>query len=404
MSINPVEYLSSVIALETRFREAPKDELGFILINETQALVPYRQAVLFQYGKLRLISGTDVIEPSDYTDRLKALVGRITEDGVVLDSVDDVAPHVLLIKKKDVVVAYCRNEPFLEQEVNTLSLLLSCYYTSLYVVEPKKRRNRWVLPACCVGVLALFFPVHSVTYSRGEVDVTNPSYIRSSLSGVIQDVEVLPNHPVHKGDVLVRLDNRLVLSDLEVAKDALGVAKAQYEDVVQEGMTDDKARKQVRVLEDKIQEEQAKVTYQTTLLSKSVLKAPSDGIAMFNDRASLIGHPVSVGENIMVVSSPSSNRLKIYTPVDDVTSFDTMASVRFFDNVQPLSPHYGHRVSVGYEPQTRPDGTLIYQDEAVMDMSLRPGIQGTVEIYGGYRPLVLWLLRKPIAYILPRLG
>src|SRR3712207_5366708 len=43
--------MTTLLQLEQRARRAARDELAFLMVNETAALVPYHQAVLWQCGR-----------------------------------------------------------------------------------------------------------------------------------------------------------------------------------------------------------------------------------------------------------------------------------------------------------------------------------------------------------------
>lgn len=402
---NEKAVLSSIIFMEDRFRKAPKEELPFILLNETQQLIPFRIASLFEYGKLKGISGVDRIsENGEITDIFKNIVKHSPEKTALITSDSpEIGHYLLFVKEDDTNVIFSKDDPFQDHEVNLLVLMVQCYISARDVYHKKPFKLNKILT--CIGLVLLIvslLPVHSATYAKSEVDMENPFIIRSDVAGIIDHIFVQPNAIVHKGDNLVKLDEKQIMTNLAVAKKAEEIAQSEYEESAQGGMMGDtKARGQIQILQDKIEEEKEHVSYQEYLLSKSLIKSPVDGIAMFDDISSLVGKPVSIGESIMNISSETSHVLKMYVPVQEITTFQNDARVRFFDNLNPTSPHDGHVFYAGYTATNRPDGSAVYIYKANMDMQLRPGIQGTAEIIGPKRPLILWLLRKPIDYIRP---
>jgi hypothetical protein len=55
--------LTLLLQLERRARQAPSDELPFVIVNETAELLPYRQAVLWQKAPAKLQAASGIAKP-----------------------------------------------------------------------------------------------------------------------------------------------------------------------------------------------------------------------------------------------------------------------------------------------------------------------------------------------------
>jgi hypothetical protein len=103
----------------------------------------------------------------------------------------------------------------------------------------------------------------------------------------------------------------------------------------------------------------------------------------------------------MLIAPPTSARIEIELPVADAVTLDPGARVLFFDNINPDHPIEGRLVFASYATSLSPSGVLAYTGRADLmpGTALRMGLKGSAKIYGPPRPLVLWLLRRPIAWL-----
>ena len=103
----------------------------------------------------------------------------------------------------------------------------------------------------------------------------------------------------------------------------------------------------------------------------------------------------------MQISPPTSSRIEIELPAADATTFAEGTEVTFFSNLNPDQPAAGRLVFMSYATTMTPGGVLSYTARADLDEGggLRLGLKGSAKVFGPRRPLVLWLLRRPIAYV-----
>ena len=102
----------------------------------------------------------------------------------------------------------------------------------------------------------------------------------------------------------------------------------------------------------------------------------------------------------MLVADPSAVELELQVPVAEAVTFDDGARVSFFRNVAPERPLEARVIFASYSSSVTADGIVAYRFRARLDKpgdDLRIGLKGTAKLYGHRRPLVLWLLRRPLA-------
>ena len=88
-------------------------------------------------------------------------------------------------------------------------------------------------------------------------------------------------------------------------------------------------------------------------------------------------------------------------PVAEATSFEDGADVLFFNNLNPDHPASGKIIFMSYATTLSPSGVLVYTARADLGEGneLRLGLKGSAKVFGPPRPLALWLLRRPLAYL-----
>lgn len=426
--------LAELLQLSARARDASREELPFVVANETIRVIPYDQAVLWDARSERIValSGVERVQPAapyvialNRLYRLVAAAGRRDEAQVLdrelvsraaFDEDARLAPQLLWwpIRLKGETVAIlllARRDPWTEAEAPLLDALGGAYAGSWELARARRapvRRRGWRTARNVGGAIlaagllaAAFYPLRTSAIAPAEVVARTPAFVRAPFAGVVDSIEVAPNTAVRAGQVLVRLDRRELDAALRVAAKAVEVATAQYRQTTQEGIGDARARDQLAVLRGRLEEARADYDYRRTLLERADIPSPADGIAVFNDPAEWIGRPVETGERIMQVSPPASSRIEIELPVAEATTFGEGAEVLFFNNVDPDRPASGRVGFMSYATSMSPAGVLVYTVRADLDdgAELRLGLKGTAKIFGPPRPLVLQLLRRPLAWI-----
>jgi hypothetical protein len=426
--------VGELLQLCTRAREAGRDELPFVIVNETIQMVSYDQAVLWDARSASVAALSGAARPdrtSPYPLALARLYKRVTAgpngasphiierdvlDRAAFDAEAPLAPWVLwwplrLQGETVAVLLLARRDPWTEGEMPLLEALGGAYAeawelsrarrASLRPARMRTFRRAAVAAVVVALVAAAFIPVRSSAIAPAEVVASAPAFVRAPFAGVVDRIEVAPNSAVRSGDVLVRLDRRELEAALAVATKALDVATAQYRQATQEAITDPRAREQLATLRGRLDEARAEHEYRLALVQRADVPSPADGIAVFNEAAEWIGRPVETGERIMQVAPAASSRIEIELPAVDAMAFEDGADVLFFNNIEPDHPATGHVVFMSYATSVSPMGILAYTVRADLTdgNALRLGLKGTAKVFGPPRPLILQLLRRPIAFV-----
>ncbi len=429
--------LSALLNLERQARGLDRARLGFLMVNDTAQIIPYQQAALWiagdgAGGRVAALSGLAVPDTaSPYMGWLNRIFPHLAAAG------DQGGPRMVTAAMVPPAVAaewashfpdhgvWCplhshtgallggmlfgRAQPWGDGDMHVLDVLVSGYAQGWELAGRPvraawhlhlRRRKFWLTAGAVAVVVAALFPVRQSVLAPAEVIPRDPMPIRAPFEGVVDTIPVAPNQHVIKGDVLVTLETTQMLTRLEVAEKARDMARADYAQTAQQALSDPTAQAKLAQLRAKIAQAEAEAVFLSGQLARANLTAPADGVAIFDDPADWIGRPVAVGERVMMVADPARVDLEIMVPVADVVTFAANADIRFFPNVAPDQPASATLTQASYASQVTPEGVSAHRFRAAFaegDAPLRLGLKGTAKIYGETRPLILWLLRRPLA-------
>lgn len=437
--------LAALVQLEQRARRAAPAELAFAIVNETHGLLPYRQAVLFDAtGHVEAVSG--VAQPDAdgpylqwLAHVLRALPVEAAGSGpdaeplpvrfgaaglpaaLATDWVQWLPEHGLCVplhcapaQPAEGTLLLFRAEPWSDAERQLLALLAGSYAQARRLARLAARRpwntrlphgRRALAPAGALLALAVLagWPIRQSVLAPAELVPRAPALVRAPIEGVVESFQIEPNQRVTAGQPLLRLDATEVRSKLEVATRAREVAAAEYQTAAQQAFTDARAKATLATLAGRVEQQAAERDYYAALLDRLQLRAPQDGIAIFDDPNDWLGRPVAVGQKILVVARPDDLELEVHLPAADPLALEPGAELLFFPNVAPDRPLGARLRVVGYSAVPGADGVAAYRLKASLDAGagtgLRPGLRGTARIYGADTALGAWLLRRPLAVL-----
>lgn len=427
--------LAVLLELEKRARAAPNTEqLGFLIVNESVALVPYRQAVLFsESGKVSALSGLAVPDPNapyvDWCRRVAKVMG--TGDGGLrcfsaADMTADLRSEWAQWWPQSAVwmplagagaLLLANDAPPDEPTLKLLDYLSDAYAHALRGLQRRRgggngaysggrRRLVVALLSVVLAVLA-FMPVTDSAMGQLEMVARDPLLVRAPLEGVIDSLYVQPNEIVRSGDPLLRLDDTRLRSRLQAALKNFEVADAEFRLTSQLALLDREAAARVQVLLSRREQAEAEVTYLQELLHRIVVSAPRDGLVFFDNVNDLLGRPVVIGEQIMQIADPLDAEIEIRLPVKDAIELPDQASVRVFLNVDPHRPREAVVRYASYQAIPGADGILAYRLLALPaadGLPLRVGQKGTARIEGHPTVLFIKLFRRPLTTARQALG
>jgi hypothetical protein len=446
--------LLQLLSLMRRARQAQSaDELAFLLVNDTHALVPYRQSVLWLHDQgVRTLSG--VVQPEanapyvHWIDSLCSYMHVQNREGNQSVTAADV-PQSIASAWSDWLPAYALWLPLPASETgqsagglllaseqawgaNACALLqewvdgwtyhwrmqtqgrtLSWRHTLRNLrswFTPREGVAWWRQPRVHLAlavVAVLLLPVRLSVLAPGELVPAHPAVIRAPMDGVIGAISVSPNESVRAGQVLFSFDESQIAARRTVAEQTLAAAQVEYRQFAQQALSDMKSKSQLALLLGKIEERRAEANYLEEQVTRSQVVAPIDGLTLFDDPSEWVGKPVQTGERVMRIAASDDAEVEVWIPLGDAIELPPSAPVELYLSSNPLA---SVRAVVRYfsqEAQLRPNGSYAYRLRAsLVDTAVhhRVGLKGVAKVSAGWVPLVYWILRRPVATVRQTLG
>lgn len=433
-----LERLGRMIQAQREARHAATlDEFFFHMANNTRQVVGYRQAVVWSVegrpgGRIAAVSGLPETEPeAPYTVWMSKVLRHIGVDvdraATPIESKD--VPPDLRDQWPDWLPAFglslglidpvgrplgalflAREEAWDEDDEYLLAQLADAYAHAWANLLARRsllrraarhairRRIPWLVAAMLAG--AMFIPMRQSVLAPAEVVASNPTIVRARIDGVVNRIHVAPNEPVREGQLVFDLDATDLRNRLQVAQQALEVARAEYRVAAQKAVFDNKSRSRLAVLKGKMDTQAAKVKRVADQLRLVEVRAARPGLALYADPNDWIGRPVVAGEKIMQIADPAAVELDIMLPVSDAINLEPGAEVVFFLNIDPENPLRARLRSSSFRATATAEGNLAYRLKAdIADAASPPriGLRGTAKIFGAESSMFFFLFRKPLA-------
>jgi hypothetical protein len=428
--------LDAMLHLELRAFEADSPSaLGFTVVNEALALVPYRQAAFFTRrlsGKLKLTTASGLVsvaEDSPYAIWLSRFAQSLALAKVCqrfdfsdapaefLDGWEEWLPEHLLLASlfdssgADVgLMLYGRDTPWADPDLQSLDRVHQAYGYCLSALNraPKRfgsalfsvfrgRRAKWLAFAV---VASLFIPVRLSALAPAEVIALSAMAVASPQDGVVSAFFVQPNAPVKTGDKLFSLDDSALASKREVARRGVSVARADLLVAQQRAFDDLKSKGELASATGRVDEKEAELSLVESSLDRVIVKAERDGVAVYGDPNDWLGKPVQTGERVMQLADPRDAGVLVWLPVGDALNLEPGAPIRLFLHTKPLDPLPATLLQTSYQAVLSPEGVSAYrlrgQFESGTDAA-RIGLRGTARVSGDWAILGYYLFRRPIA-------
>ncbi|MBF0415828.1 MAG: HlyD family efflux transporter periplasmic adaptor subunit [Magnetococcales bacterium] len=439
--------LSALLQLGKRaFAAEDESAFSFLVVNETHLMAPYRQAVLWQRlanggGKVVAVSGSPeassrapyiawlarVLDRESIQQRQTPLCLSATdipgEDGAAWEQWLPAhalwAPLVTGLGEMLGGMLLVKSTPWTDPEMKLLGKLADSYANAWELIRKRhdsrgifwkpllmSYQGRLKIGLLLVVLLSCWLPVQQSVLAPATVKALNPLPVRAPIDGVIDRVHVIPNQMVHQGDLLITLDEAVLANKLDVETKSYNLLQEEYRQVLKQSVTDPEVRVQKKILEKRMEKQDAEMRGVRIQLNRVRILAPRDGVAIFSDSNHWLGKPVQVGERIMEVADPSAAELEIRLPVNDMIALDGNARVTLYPNLDPLDSRPGTVTYVSYDAQEI-EGVIAYTLRAHFLNGETPpkiGLRGTAKIYGRQTTLFFYLFRHPLALLRQRLG
>jgi len=435
--------LAELTQIEKRARAATdRRGLGFVMVNDTRALLDYREAFLWNAitERIEAISGLAEVAREaplvDWLARHCRAWQRHTgnkSDGIRVMTVDDLPeaerehwrdalpPRLTWVPLRTAdgallgALLLARDSAPDSRERALLALLADAYAHAWRALDrPRRtprppRRRRRVIGLVVAGLIVVIacLPVRQSVLAPAEMTARDPAVIRAPLPAVVERLSVAPSEAVSAGQPLVHFDARELESRLATARQQLAVARAELRQAQQRSLSDARESARLAALTGQVRQAELEVDYLTERREQSVIEAPRAGVAIFDQPDEWIGRPVSVGERIMAIADPEHVKLTIQLDVGDAIALQNDAEVRFFLNADPANPMAARLERQGYRARPTERDGLAYQLTAHLvddDPRARIGLRGTARLYGQRTPLIVYLLRRPLASLRLWLG
>lgn len=457
--------LATLLDLGRRARDARSEaELSFLLVNDSLALTPYRQAALWWRGRgVATLSGlVQADRNAPYVQWLDRLARAVTVTGAADEAaaprplVADDLPEAVAVEwpqwwpahglwvplaggpsdgadtdGPEAGLLLAGDLPF-DETAQALWREWAAAWWHAHVALRATQRHRglrlwpwaggdagrgagdrrsrwWRRPGWLLALgltAAAFVPVRLSVLAPGELVPRQPTVVRAPLDGVIDVFHVQPNKLVRKGQPLFGFDEALIQSRLEVAQQALATATTEKRQAQQQALVDARVRPQLAVLDGRIEERRAEVAYLRDQLRRTRVLSPGEGVALLDDATEWIGRPVSVGERVLRIAAVDDIEIEAWLPIADAIALAPGATVRLYLHADPLRPVDARLRLLAHEAVPRPDGGFAYRIRATLESPAthRVGLKGTAKIEGERVIALYWALRRPIASARATLG
>lgn len=411
---------------------AGEAERRFVLLNRSREAWPYQLALLWAEGRVQGHSGVGQLDPlGPYAQWLQGLLPSLAARPAGTLHVGDLPAeqaagwaeywpaHALWLPAPESAGAgwlILRDLPWTEREAQALAR----WWTLWWQEEQLNRRataacqggwaarwQRWRrLPrarlwagAALALLVALAWPVNLSLRAPGELVPRHPVVVRALVDGTVRTLKVEPNQAVKAGQVLAEMDDAGWQGRLQVARQALTTAEAEWRQVSQQALMDPRAKAQLAAAQGRFEERRAEVGFLSEQVQRSVLVAPQDGVALIQDPGSWPGRSVVAGEAVMKLAEPQDQELEAWLAVGDAVDLPTGTPMWLHLSGQAGAPLPARLRLFAYEAEQRADLGLGYRLRGSLEgpVTERLGARGTVRLEGPRVPLVYWLLRRPLA-------
>lgn len=409
-------------------------ERRFVLLNRTRDALPYHAAVLQGHGALHH-SGASHLDPQGpYGLWLAALLARCRvgppgpfgPEQVEGPLADEWAswwpPYAVWLPAGGGEPAtrqgllLCRESPWTADEVEWLARWYRLWELTERAAEagtprrivdwqalrarlgrPWRQRKGLIVAALLLA--ALCFPVRLTVRAPGELVPREPTVLRATVDGMARRLHVEPNQTVKAGQLLAELDDAAAASRLQVARQALATAEAEWRQTSQQALSDARAKAQLPVALGRMEEKRTEVDYLSEQVRRTELRAPHAGVVLLDDPGNWAGRTIAAGEPLLRLARPDDQEVEAWLPVADAVELPLGSPMRLFLASRPATPVLAQLSLYAFEAQPRPEGGLAYRLRGRIEgaSAERLGSRGTVHVDGERVSLAYWMLRRPLA-------
>lgn len=423
---------AEVVNIQRKIHEAKNvTELSFIIVNETQKLIPYDLAILFKNddGKYKIlnISGqSEFSKTSNFAHKIEKIACMIehpdqqqvitnesltSEVSTFEEYCASNKPSILWqpIVDEDKKVLYglwiesWENKKYNKGQLNILSTVCQSYATvsKRFHRHFFSRRNlRYgIAIASLLTLFALcFLPISLRVVAPCELVPLDPYIITTPLSGRLDHIITNHGQEVNKGDLLFSYNKEIPIHQLRMKQKEYEVAAAKLAKAENTSHTEPESLQSLQSLI--LQAEKSNIDvemlqYQIQLMD---VTSPISGKVEIEKPEQWRGKNVDVGEKVMTVYNDKNTFIKIQIPYDDRIDFDWDRPIKVFLNPTPEKSYPARLTYISSFTIVTEKQTIVFLAEAewIEKNNLKVGLKGSAILYGDKVPLIYWLLRKPL--------
>lgn len=213
------------------------------------------------------------------------------------------------------------------------------------------RRGRALLAALVVLGLAGAIPVPSAITAPVQVVAAAPRHVFSAIDGIVGTLAVVPGQQVAAGDLLLRMDTRVLEKNVQEARQAMSVAQAELARNRAAAHYDADARAKLAVTQVELERARLELDFHLAQLERAELRSETAGQVLLEDPDRLPGAAVRMGERLLGIADTRRTRLRILVPLADFSLVDEGAPVRVTLDRSPLAGLSARVVRKGYTVQ-----------------------------------------------------
>jgi len=428
--------LATLVLLMRRAREADgEDALGFVLVNETLRLLPFRQAALWRdgaigaLGRVTALSGLAETDPTaPYVQWLAALfrvlpgaAGAGNADGAGNAAAGASAPspasaanppiaraltaadlppdlgadwphwlpaHALWLRLDPAnghgrgALLLARDAPWTDADIGLGAEFAAAAAHAQAAWAPRrgwrelagdwlKAGRRRVWLLIALALLACV-PVRLTVLARGEVVPQDAFLVRAPLNGVIDRIDVLPNQAVEAGAALFSLDATALAGQHALASKARETAEETWRQSAQRAVTDDRGKLDMTLDRARLDERAIEADTSARQLDRLRVSAARAGVVVFSDRDDWLGRAVAVGEKVMTLADPARVELTAWLPASESIRIGPGTRVTLYPNAAPAESYDATITRVAYRAEAGEDGILAFRLQASFDADGAP--------------------------------
>ena len=436
--------IARLISLEKKTREAKsKDELNFIVVNETREIIDYTTSFLllksatdkFHINAISDIASIDRTAP--LVTFVESIINHKTKkDLKEIESIDleQFSKKIKKQKPKNIpqyllcipifspqrglqgYLLLARNKNFNDNENELVQHLSRTYghayntFLTNFSIKNFLKKNftgkkRWI--TISVIILIFLFPVRMTSTAPVEVVAKNPFLITSPFDGVVKKIIANNNDQTKPGDLLVLLEDIDLSNEFNLAKQSLQVAEKELLRTRQSSFTDNEQKSRLAELVAQVDLKRVELKSAERKLKNSKIYSEKKGVVIVDRKSDWQGKPVAVGEKILTIADPNNIEFLIWLPVKDSIVINQDANTNIFLDINPMSSYKGNIIRSTYEPELSPEEVLSYKLISSFKGNRdtpRIGLRGTAKVYGNRTILFYYLFRKPITFIRQLIG